>query len=323
MTSLAKALGFLAAVSVAGAGGLALVPNGRASNETGIIGTAGVLCSLMIDQANPSVDLTSRAQWSCGDGKRRLEANGVPNHAIGDFPNAHNPFHVSEQEVWFETTLTPAATGTHRVLHVIGFAFDGVKFDPGTAGTCRSGASDLSQCTPIGNIGPWSLEAMGGSYDFGVDSSHGHVQPGGAYHYHGMPEGLLTKGKAMTLVGWAVDGFPIYARYGLSDPANPHSAIKIMRASYQLKPVADPNRPSTELLPMGSFSQDYEYVARSGDLDECNGRYGATPEFPNGIYHYYVTDTYPFVQRCVKGTSFLPDGPPPSGAPQGAPPLGE
>jgi hypothetical protein len=39
----------------------------------------------------------------------------------------------------------------------------------------------------------------------------------------------------------------------------------------------------------------------SGDLDECNGRMGVTPEFPDGIYHYYATDSYPFFQRCVKG----------------------
>jgi hypothetical protein len=38
-----------------------------------------------------------------------------------------------------------------------------------------------------------------------------------------------------------------------------------------------------------------------GDLDECNGRIGATPEFPQGIYHYYATDSYPYLQRCVKG----------------------
>jgi hypothetical protein len=52
---------------------------------------------------------------------------------------------------------------------------------------------------------------------------------------------------------------------------------------------------------MGTFAQDWEYVANSGDLDECNGRYGVTPEFPDGIYHYYATDTYPYFQRCVKG----------------------
>jgi hypothetical protein len=54
---------------------------------------------------------------------------------------------------------------------------------------------------------------------------------------------------------------------------------------------------------MGTFLQDYEYVAGSGDLDECNGRTGVTPEFPKGIYHYMVTDTWPYVHRCVKGTA--------------------
>ncbi|MFC6755267.1 YHYH protein, partial [Halorubrum tibetense] len=24
-------------------------------------------------------------------------------------------------------------------------------------------------------------------------------------------------------------------------------------------------------------------------------------EFPEGIYHYYATDSYPYFQRCVKG----------------------
>jgi hypothetical protein len=28
-----------------------------------------------------------------------------------------------------------------------------------------------------------------------------------------------------------------------------------------------------------------------------------TPEFPCGIYHYYITDTYPYIQRCVKGST--------------------
>ena len=54
---------------------------------------------------------------------------------------------------------------------------------------------------------------------------------------------------------------------------------------------------------MGTFTQDFEYVAGLGDLDECNGRFGVTPEFPNGIYHYYITDAFPYIQRCVKGTA--------------------
>jgi YHYH protein len=58
------------------------------------------------------------------------------------------------------------------------------------------------------------------------------------------------------------------------------------------------------------FQQDWEYVAGLGDLDECNGRKGVTPEFPNGTYHYVITDSYPYLQRCVKGTP-ADGGPPP------------
>ena len=54
-------------------------------------------------------------------------------------------------------------------------------------------------------------------------------------------------------------------------------------------------------IPMGAFTQDYEYVEGLGDLDECNGRFGTTPEFPNGIYYYVVSDDFPFFTRCLKG----------------------
>ena len=105
-----------------------------------------------------------------------------------------------------------------------------------------------------------------------------------------------------TLIGWAADGYPIYARYGYSVAADAASTLKVVKPSYRIKTVPDAKRPPTSLLPMGTFTQDYEYVAGLGDLDECNGRTGVTPEFPKGIYHYYATNTYPYLQRCVKGT---------------------
>lgn len=55
----------------------------------------------------------------------------------------------------------------------------------------------------------------------------------------------------------------------------------------------------------GTFREDWEYVEGSGDLDLCNGRFGVTPEHPNSTYHYYITDDYPYIPRCVFGT---PDG---------------
>ena len=78
--------------------------------------------------------------------------------------------------------------------------------------------------------------------------------------------------------------------------------LKVMTSSYRTKASPDVNRPATSLYAMGTFTQDYEYVAGLGDLDECNGRTGVTPEFPKGIYHYFATDTFPNLQRCVKGS---------------------
>lgn len=51
----------------------------------------------------------------------------------------------------------------------------------------------------------------------------------------------------------------------------------------------------------GTYIQDYEYVDGLGDLDECNGRFGATPEFPNGTYYYVITDGFPRGPNCFVG----------------------
>jgi YHYH protein len=271
--------------------------------------TAGVLCGYTSSVVNtsPSVNATATAAWSCSSTLRTIAANGLPDHAVGTFPNADNPNTVSAQSIAASLTLTPTETSaiTPRVgaTDKPGIALNGIVFDPGTAGTC----SNAGTCQQGGQaVGDWSLEALGQTaFKWGTDTNNAHVQPNGVYHYHGVPEGLLTKlssgNKAMTLIGWAADGFPIYARYGYTAATDAGSAVKVVASSYRIKATPDANRPATATYPMGTFTQDYEYVAGAGDLDECNGRTGVTPEFPQGIYHYYATDTFPHLQRCVKG----------------------
>jgi hypothetical protein len=75
-----------------------------------------------------------------------------------------------------------------------------------------------------------------------------------------------------------------------------------MNSSYQLKTTIPAGRPDTSIVKYGTFTQDWEYVAGLGHLDQCNGRTGVTPEFPAGTYAYYITSTYPYIQRCHKGT---------------------
>lgn len=272
--------------------------------------TAGVECMYSYAAFNdsPSVNKTSIADWICDDSRRILTANGIPNHDVGTFPNSHNPNTISEQSISEEFAIEPVLTTNSTELGgprgITGYVLNGVKIDAGTAGSCNDSGSSCSLAPPA--QGSWSIEALGqSSFNFGDDENHAHVQPGGAYHYHGIPEGFvdkLEKGTEMTLVAWAADGFPIYARYGYQDAMDASSAILIIESSYLLKSSPDANRPSISDYAMGAFTQDYEYVAGSGsNLDECNGRTGVTPEFPEGIYHYYATNGFPFLQRCVKG----------------------
>ena len=277
-----------------------------------------------------SVEADSEASWACSSTERTLTANGVPDHAVGTFPNAGNPNTISAQTVAISYTLTPTQAATATELGgprgAQGYVLNGVKIDASTAGSCADNATSIAtgngdDCSLVDNSNSWSIEALGQtSFNFGTDDNNAHVQPGGAYHYHGMPEGFITArggdNTKMTMIGWAADGYPIYARYGYTDALDATSDIKAMTGSYQL--IADSQvssgRPSSDIIPMGTFRQDWEYVEGSGDLDACNGRTGVTPEFPNGIYHYYATDTYPYFQRCVNGTVAT------TGA--GGPPLG-
>lgn len=301
--------------------GLALVGCGESSSEsinTSIsetspvaekASTAGVLCDYNNDTFNesPSVQAYSTAYWSCSNGTRDLSANGIPDHSVGEFPNPANPNTIAAQGVSASFTLNPSedtvATQLGGPRGITAFILNGIKVDAGTGGSCDDSGSNCSLGDPSGN---WSIEALGQDhFDFGTDENNAHVQPDGTYHYHGIPEGFVTlrggNADTMTLIGWAADGFPIYARYGYSDPTDATSAIIEMRGSYQLVSTVSDDRPDTSVYQLGSFRQDWEYVEGLGDLDECNGRYGVTPEFPDGIFHYFATDNYPYFQRCVSG----------------------
>ena len=256
--------------------------------------------------------LTATWSWSCDGTNRSLTGNGLPDHAVGTFPNTGNPNTISAQTVSGSMTLTPTMGTTNTAIGGPGgaavYARNSVKFDPGTAGTCPSTMSAASDCNLANGTDQWRVEALGqDTFDFGEDVNNAHVQPTGEYHYHGMPEGILTNAgasdsnKKMVLIGWAGDGYPVYGRYCYSTATDSTSALKVCTGSYIKDTVADSGRPSTSLVPLGAFLSDWTYSAGSGDLDDCNGRTGVTPEFPDGIYYYMATDSYPYMSRCLKG----------------------
>ena len=238
-------------------------------------------------------------------GFRFIKADGLPDHATGQFPNRSNPNRISAQAYSFRMPLQPIKAGQptfYRPNHLFGVALNGVVFDPNTAefwnNDPRSG---------------WMIEALSGAVPLGFDRNNAHVQPDGSYHYHGIPVGLVEKlgGRSGAVqVGWAADGFPIYV-----DPA--------ARPSWRLKTARDSGGPSGR--PDGTYARDYEFAEGLGTLDPCNGRTGATPEFPKGTYFYVLTSSFPFVPRCFVGiadSSFVKQGGPHTGGPGGGPPGG-
>jgi hypothetical protein len=90
------------------------------------------------------------------------------------------------------------------------------------------------------------------------------------------------------IIGWAYDGNPIYGAYAYSDPSDIDSDIKILSSGYEQSTGHIVDRPTDFVS--GFFVEDYKFTS-SGDLDEHNGRYAKTPEFPNGVYAYHAAIT--------------------------------
>lgn len=238
---------------------------------------------------------------------RIIDANGLPSHLVGAFPNRGNPHSIRTQTYSFRLPAQPSAAPSITPLHhataagppnqPFGIALNGVLFDPGTA-EFWNGDRESN----------WNYEALGGAVPLGLDEHHAHVQPSGAYHYHGLPQPVmeqltLAPDQHSPLVGWAADGFPIYALRGYRAADDPTAGVKTMRSSYTLKKG---NRPAPPTGPGGqydgTFVQDYQFTAGSGDLDACNGRFGATPEYPEGIYAYFLTAEWPVIPRAFYGS---------------------
>lgn len=254
---------------------------------------------------------------------RFITSNGLPDHEPGRFPNRGNPNSIRPQRHEYRVPVNPQQVSriTPMQRQPFGIALNGVPFDPGTAEFWRRDPRS-----------GWNMEALSGKINLGLDQSNAHVQPTGSYHYHGIPNGLVSllkkqdRVEGMLLVGYAADGFPIYSLMAYKEASDPKSELVEMSSSYRLKRGT---RPGGQAGPGGRYDgtyvQDWEYVEGLGTLDECNGREGVTPENPDGTYYYVLTDEFPFIPRNFRGapdSSFDRHGPPPGfGGPGGRPPF--
>ena len=226
--------------------------------------------------------LTNKVEIKNTDKFIEIRSNGIPDHPVGQFPRKGNPNKISEQFHFLQITKFPKFTKFTIASRFFGIAVNGIMFIPGTAGCFNGNRQSIGSCE-------WRAEAIvDGKLKLGLDYNYGHVQRSGMYHYHGFPRGLVDRLKInssnndLIKVGFAGDGFGIFI-----------SKKDKYKSSYQLRKG---NRESGPLGKFdGSYTNDYKFVAKSGDLDECNG-------FKNGQdYFYLITKSFPYIPRCWAG----------------------
>ncbi|MCB1045464.1 MAG: YHYH protein [Acidobacteria bacterium] len=261
---------------------------------------------------NETLPYSPQVSISVDDANRTITSNNIPDHQVGLFGpvfGSLNPNAIAEQHASYTITARPewademtALLGPNGPTYRFGVLFNGVELDPVAAEPFPHEGGFMN---PNANWA-WNLEAL--NVRIGLDCNNAHVQPNGKYHYHGTPvlylQDLNINDHVMTMIGYAADGFPIYYKYAYSDANNPNSAVIEMTSSYRLKSGIRPGDGIT--APCGTYngvySADYEFVSGLGTLDEANGRFGVTPEYPQGIYYYVITDAFPSIPRYLRGT---------------------
>ena len=96
------------------------------------------------------------------------------------------------------------------------------------------------------------------------------------------------------ILGYAYDGNPIYGPYGFVNKTGGN--VVQLSSGYVDESTKKTNRPPTSIFPPEFFVEDFTFKPSTDDtiLDENNGRFCVTPEFPNGTYAYFATfDTTP------------------------------
>lgn len=249
-----------------------------------------------------SATLTAHVEITESSGTCTVSSNGIPNHDFNDQGAFATP--VAEVNETFQLTAAPADATTTTALSLSydnGIFLNGVKLDLLAAACYGVGDEPLGQ-EKIGCMQedqPWRYDPMFAGNDFGTDGHNAHTQPDGAYHYHGDPEALYdtTGSTASGVIGFAADGYPIFGPY-----IDDGGTIRRVVSGYTLRSGSRQSQTGEGAFPGGEYDgtyiDDFEFTD-AGDLDVCNGM------LRNGAYGYYVTDSFPWVMRCFKGT---PDG---------------
>jgi YHYH protein len=236
--------------------------------------------------------------------------------AVGIFVDGVAMYNNWDANIWNGTADTSSTGGTNGYWNRDAYVNEGSSFDPAYAHQPVSGQYHY-------HANPPALR-----YELG---DHVDFNPVTKIY----TESASTPTKHSPILGWAADGYPIYGPYGYSSASNSASGIRRMVSGYVIRDgqygtsnltangrstlplwatrfyncasnvLAGP--PVNSSYPLGRYMEDNDYLGDHGyvqgvtfDLDQYNGRWCYTPEFPGGTYAYFVaissngTPVYPY-----------------------------
>ena len=249
---------------------------------------------------------------------------GIPTYVTGPFLDG-NPSLASNQNAIFKFPLVPVQnTGTPVSTSGgnIGVFVNGVAMFDYRDGCSWKSSTGAMAGGPLGGTGDgvWNRDAIVAEKG-GFDCSKGHPAMGN-YHHHQNPsafnldlnvisticnlynaDGLYAIDSTVhsPLIGFAYDGFPVYGAYAYKN-ADGTGGIVRMKSSWSLRNITTRTTLYTgasvssgpavsATYPLGTFKEDYGYTSpvSSDYVDDHNGRFCVTPEYPAGIYCYFAT----------------------------------
>ncbi len=304
-------------------------------NTTGIMGRHYVAGNTTPIQDNVLANVQT-VQYS--DSFMYVSTKGIPAYITGPFLD-NNPSSATNQNAIFKISRFPVQnTGnpTNTTGGNIGVFINGVALFDYRDGVSWKNSTNALAGGPLMGMGDgvWNRDAVVGER-LGFDCAKAHPAMGN-YHHHQNPsafsldldvisnvcdlyasDGLyaIDSTQHSPLLGFTYDGFPIYGAYAFKN-ADGTGGITRMKSSYALRDITVRNTnaagntvtagpPVSATYPLGYFREDYQYnptsAATPDFLDEHNGRFCITPEYPNGIYCYFTTvkenwnSAYPYV----------------------------